>query len=416
MGIASTIHSTAITPRRRPGPPREHLPTQPGRFRVLPWPTTATLPSDRYSSRSSLAQVVESLKKEVASLQGNLEYLRHQQQNPASVPATSPEDTIQVQAQPQLPANEHVVAHPETQDATGSLNNPVGPYAGPATSLSFGSSAGEETRQPSVKYTFNLSLARKHLQEQSAEIEVIDAPDVSRPGSPPSNLPESSSTVDPLWHIDKREALRLAYVYEEEIGISYPFLIIEDVIHKTNLLYDAMEVGLSSGFPVSCVPGPTVIDADDLTILRLVFATASTIETSGVSELGKALFLKARDAATRKLWEPPTVKSILHFTLLAIHEFLVGDDLTAWRIIGIPARWALELGLHQSATFKGMEEGSVEQRMLVRAFWSVHTLDRRWAFGVGLPFVFQSSDIDANTPMPVSARVGGGLEGTYILT
>lgn len=42
--------------------------------------------------------------------------------------------------------------------------------------------------------------------------------------------------------------------------------------------------------------------------------------------------------------------------------------------------------------------------MLIRLFWCIHTLDRRWAFGVGLPFVFQSSDIDANMPMPVSVK------------
>lgn len=43
--------------------------------------------------------------------------------------------------------------------------------------------------------------------------------------------------------------------------------------------------------------------------------------------------------------------------------------------------------------------------MLIRLFWCIHTLDRRWAFGVGLPFVFQSSDIDANMPMPVSTLI-----------
>lgn len=54
--------------------------------------------------------------------------------------------------------------------------------------------------------------------------------------------------------------------------------------------------------------------------------------------------------------------------------------------------------------------------MLIRLFWCIHTLDRRWAFGVGLPFVFQSSDIDANMSMPVSARTNALYTGQKILT
>ena len=54
--------------------------------------------------------------------------------------------------------------------------------------------------------------------------------------------------------------------------------------------------------------------------------------------------------------------------------------------------------------------------MLIRLFWCIHTLDRRWAFGVGLPFVFQSSDIDANMPMPVCAATNVSYTGQNILT
>ena len=126
-------------------------------------------------------------------------------------------------------------------------------------------------------------------------------------------------STDPLWLIDKREALRLCYVFEEEIGISYPFLVLDELIDKTHKLYDAMEIGFSNGFPASSVPGPTVIETNDLNILRMVFSAALTMETSGSSDLGKALFVKAREAALRKLWEPTSVKSIALYTLLVRH-------------------------------------------------------------------------------------------------
>lgn len=155
-------------------------------------------------------------------------------------------------------------------------------------------------------------------------METTDAPDAvrtannSRPGSPAtSSIAEvSSSAVDPLWLIDKQEALRLIYVYEEEIGISYPFLILDELTEKTIKLYDAMEIGFNNGFPASTVPGPAIIETNDLNILRMAFSTALTIETSGSSKLGKELFVKAREAALRKLWEPTSVKCIALYTLL----------------------------------------------------------------------------------------------------
>ncbi|KAI1060493.1 hypothetical protein LB506_007058 [Fusarium annulatum] len=41
-----------------------------------------------------------------------------------------------------------------------------------------------------------------------------------------------------------------------------------------------------------------------------------------------------------------------------------------------------------------------ERKLAIRIFWSVHTLDRRWSFGAGLPFIIQSNDIDSNVPWP----------------
>lgn len=256
-------------------------------------------------------------------MQGNLNELRQQNATATPIAAGASLDHEPAQSQ-QPPPTDETAARPATQNGPSAQSNNVDGYTGPPTSLSFESSPGEETRQPAVNYTLNLSLARRHLQEQSADIETIDLADGtrtangSRPGSPDaSSLSDvSTSAMDPLWLIDKREALRLVYVYEEEIGISYPFLVLEDLIDKTHKLYDAMEAGFNSGFPASTVPGPMVIETNDLNILRMAFSTALTIETSGSSALGKALFVKAREAALRKLWEPPTVKGIGVYTLL----------------------------------------------------------------------------------------------------
>ncbi|KAM5350438.1 hypothetical protein ACJ41O_006943 [Fusarium nematophilum] len=191
-------------------------------------------------------------------------------------------------------------------------------------------------------------------------------------------MPIPHSSIDPLWLIDKQEALRLYDVYGEEIGISYPFLPVQALVDKAHTLYDAMEAGSRNGFAFSSLPGPTVIDGDDLDILRLAMSTALTIETSAGDDNGQDL--------------APDITQ-------AIHAFLSGDGLQAWRLIGIPARWCLELGLHQATTYSTKFKQASEMKMAIGLFWSIHTLDRRWSFGAGLPFVIQSNDIDLNLPM-----------------
>ncbi len=42
---------------------------------------------------------------------------------------------------------------------------------------------------------------------------------------------------------------------------------------------------------------------------------------------------------------------------------------------------------------------------LINSFWSAYVLDRRWAFGTGLPYVVQDEEIDPDLPMPVSGNL-----------
>lgn len=77
-------------------------------------------------------------------------------------------------------------------------------------------------------------------------------------------------------------------------------------------------------------------------------------------------------------------------------------------MIGQVARMCIELGLHRrDALFKVLPDDE-ERSGAVNLFWSVYVLDRRWAFGTGLPFAVQDSDIDPNLPDPVSQHVASG--------
>jgi hypothetical protein len=62
----------------------------------------------------------------------------------------------------------------------------------------------------------------------------------------------------------------------------------------------------------------------------------------------------------------------------------------------------IELGLHRRESLFKVVADEEERASVVRLFWSIYVLDRRWSFGTGLPFALQDADIDSNLPDPVS--------------
>jgi hypothetical protein len=78
------------------------------------------------------------------------------------------------------------------------------------------------------------------------------------------------------------------------------------------------------------------------------------------------------------------------------------EDLLAWRFLGFAARMALEMGLHRKETLLTVFPDPIKRSMVVRLFWCIYVLDRRWSFGTSLPFAIQDADIDPELPEPVS--------------
>lgn len=74
----------------------------------------------------------------------------------------------------------------------------------------------------------------------------------------------------------------------------------------------------------------------------------------------------------------------------------------AYRLIGMTARMCFEMGLHRRDAMLKSFPNEEQWTEVTKTFWSIYSLDRRWSFGTGLPFVFQDEDIDPNLPEPVS--------------
>lgn len=62
----------------------------------------------------------------------------------------------------------------------------------------------------------------------------------------------------------------------------------------------------------------------------------------------------------------------------------------------------IELGLHRRDSLFKVVADPEERANVVKLFWSIYVLDRRWSFGTGMPFALQDADIDPNLPEPVS--------------
>ncbi|KAL3476490.1 hypothetical protein BJX99DRAFT_258423 [Aspergillus californicus] len=265
----------------------------------------------------------------------------------------------------------------------------------------------EATFQGPTTSGFSFDLAKSSLKERGIEVERQE--DITREPSPlltPPSLPAGSCHAgDPLWSISKTEALRLCRVYEEEMGVMYPVVDLDELLHHVNLLYGSLEVAWQRG-PVDVSDG---LDSDDVNILRLVFACALTAEASGSSELAMGLFATVREAADHYIWAAPEIKSITLLALVAILYFQIDEETLAWRTIGVVERMCLEKGLHRRETLKHPTVLAAGKNRVLKLFWSVRVLDLRWSFGTGMPFSVDDSDIDPWLPEPA------GEETSYLI-
>ena len=120
---------------------------------------------------------------------------------------------------------------------------------------------------------------------------------------------------DPLWSINKDEAVRLCRVYHDEMGIMYPIVNIEETISRTKFLFTFTESAARTGLISFEKPGADALGSDDNNILKMVLATALTVEGNGESQLGKRLFHSVKDSSQNRLWASIGLKGL---TLLVI--------------------------------------------------------------------------------------------------
>ncbi|KAL3480049.1 fungal-specific transcription factor domain-containing protein [Aspergillus californicus] len=254
---------------------------------------------------------------------------------------------------------------------------------------------------------FNFDVARSSLQDMGiAPAEEVIQDDITTAHATPAASPPPLSRLpmhpqkDPIWSIKRDEALRLCRVYEEEIGIMYPLVEIEQVTHQVSLLYTFMEAAMRTGFMNQGRGGTDGLEDDSTSLIKMILATTLVVEGGGRSDLGRKLYLSVKPVIESKIWDTLDVKTIQLLGLMATYHFHTDEDALAYRIIGVAARMCLEMGLHRRDALAKSFPNEAQWPEIVKIFWAIYSLDRRWSFGTGLPFVIQDEDIDPNLPDP----------------
>lgn len=200
---------------------------------------------------------------------------------------------------------------------------------------------------------------------------------------------------DPILEFDKDEMVRLCRVHEEEVGIMYPVLDIHSVIAHAKTLSNYLDTVRNQR--------STELINDERTLqLKMVMCSALVVEEHAHSERATRLYDSMDAVINGKLMsEPANIPSLPLLALAAGYRFMSADEVGAWRVIGQVARLCIETGAHRAVTLAKIENES-DRRNALNTFWTSYILDRRWAFGTGLPFVVQDEEIDPDLPFPVS--------------
>ncbi|KAH7129505.1 fungal-specific transcription factor domain-containing protein [Dactylonectria estremocensis] len=271
-----------------------------------------------------------------------------------------------------------------------------------------------EPRQPQfvgpTRSTFSLRIAETSLTRMG--IQTGETPE-SRSASPASSEERSPRAAenqaepsqpesDCLLGFELDEIQRLLYVYEEEVESVYPFTNIKEVAMRVPDVLDYVRnVGNTPPDPENPLDPHTQVELKDVQIVKVALATSIVMEAKGSNALSRKLVASVESVVCRVSGEAKIdLKEVQIMTILSIYFFHCGEELLAWRAIGISSREVLEIGLHRRAILLENFKEHKERDLAVRTFWCVYVLDRRWSFGTSLSFALIDKDIDPELPEP----------------
>ncbi|KAL5608583.1 hypothetical protein FOVSG1_003264 [Fusarium oxysporum f. sp. vasinfectum] len=179
--------------------------------------------------------------------------------------------------------------------------------------------------------------------------------------------------------LDQSFWCRVLAIYEEEVGMMYPFLDIDQLSHEI--------IGGKTRSGFDCPPSSSLYSEGVGNIAFLVLAIVSSFEGSKAVEIVSPVVEDAFVSTIPKIHlQSPDLGDLTLLALTCIFFFLNDREKEAWRTIGTIVRL-----VHEQSS---QEEEATADKISDTFFWSLYTLDRRWSFGTGLPFAVQDSEIN----------------------
>ncbi|KAM0345679.1 hypothetical protein ACHAPU_006334 [Fusarium lateritium] len=185
--------------------------------------------------------------------------------------------------------------------------------------------------------------------------------------------------------------------FREEVESVYPFIDIGEYIALSR---EILQILQGRGHLFQDDSSMSGLCTKDIALARVAVAIGILLEDPGGLELSISLVASVETTVSSILSPRADLKEVQLLTMLSIYYFHAGEDLLAWRTIGIAAREALEMGLHRKRSLLDNFKDSDSRRLATRVFWCVYVLDRRWSFGTSLSFALVDKDVDPELPKP----------------
>ncbi|RFU81704.1 fungal specific transcription factor domain-containing [Trichoderma arundinaceum] len=197
-----------------------------------------------------------------------------------------------------------------------------------------------------------------------------------------------------LAYIDNDRWVSIIAFYDEEIGVQYPFLNLEELrrqVTEGDLSNAKDENPLQPKSPSDPKVKRSQIEDIAIHVLAIIsiFADARAIGIANpwIEET------YAATVARSQLQSTVNAADICLLILAAIFFFHSDREVLAWRGIGNVLRLLQENSSQHSGDLS-LHAGSQIAAAGEKLYWCVYTLDRRWSFGTDLPFAVHDTEID----------------------
>ncbi|KAK2676938.1 Zn(2)-C6 fungal-type DNA-binding domain [Fusarium oxysporum f. sp. vasinfectum] len=245
---------------------------------------------------------------------------------------------------------------------------------------------GEMPKQPQfvgpTRSAFGILVSERSLNRMG--VPKFDSMPPSGAQSPIEPVLDSINDLS-FWHCCTASDITKYLVnFQEEVESVYPFIDIAEYIAQSKEILQAIRGGGLGFEDEGKVAISTGILLEEPSKLELATAIVDSVQTNVSSILSPQVDLK----------------EVQLLAMLSIYYFHAGEELLAWRSIGIAARQALEMGLHRKRSLLDNFKDTDSRRLATRVFWCVYVLDRRWSFGTSLSFALVDKDVDPELPKP----------------